>query len=452
MPRNSLLEIVDFPSLIGYLADELDWPIDEDAFEDLDALAFDYSPEELSLPEDVCAKVRSIKQMRPLDARQPWAVFYIEFEAKRLPVTVLRRVLNRFVEKKRANVPDRATWKMQDLLFVNAHGAGDDRGITFAHFSKPDAGYTEVLREFMWTRRETHLSHVDKYIHCLQWPRDGISQKDWRDQWRSAFVGSKRKAIQTSRELAEEMAHFAREVRLRVTEVLEITHTNPSDPLQKLYGAFRSLLVHDLSPDDFADTYAQTIAYGLFAARAAHPDEPFQLKDAPERVPPTNPFLKGLFAQCFGLASVGGGKIDTEELALGRLVELFVSLQPENMQRILDEFGSQAGDPVIHFYETFLAAYDRRRKVERGVFYTPLPVVSFIVRSVHEALQRDFGLEDGLADTATWGDMTQRFPDLTLPAGATKKTPFINILDPATGTATFLVEAIEVIHTTLKNK
>ena len=133
MPRNSLLEIVDFPSLIGYLADELDWPIDEDAFEDLDALAFDYSPEELSLPEDVCAKVRSIKQMRPLDARQPWAVFYIEFEAKRLPVTVLRRVLNRFVEKKRANVPDRATWKMQDLLFVNAHGAGDDRGITFTH-------------------------------------------------------------------------------------------------------------------------------------------------------------------------------------------------------------------------------------------------------------------------------------------------------------------------------
>ena len=247
------------------------------------------------------------------------------------------------------------------------------------------------------------------------------------------------------------MAHFAREVRLRVTEVLEITHTNPSDPLQKLYGAFRSLLVHDLSPDDFADTYAQTMAYGLFAARAAHPDEPFQLKDAPERVPPTNPFLKGLFAQCFGLASVGGGKIDTEELALGRLVELFVSLQPENMQRILDEFGSQAGDPVIHFYETFLAAYDRRRKVERGVFYTPQPG-SFIVRSVHEALQRDFGLEDGLADTATWGDMTQRFPDLTLPAGATKKTPFINILDPATGTATFLVEAIEVIHTTLKNK
>ncbi|NUM53145.1 MAG: N-6 DNA methylase [Candidatus Hydrogenedentes bacterium] len=308
------------------------------------------------------------------------------------------------------------------------------------------------MREFMWTRKETHLAHIHNYIECLHWPDDGTSQKDWREQWRSAFVGSKRKAIRDSKELAQEMAHFARDVRKRVGEVLDITRKRQFEPLQQLYKAFKTLLIHDLSEDDFADTYAQTLAYGLFAARAAHPNESFDVAHAPERIPPTNPFLQGLFAQCLGLTKVGGGKIDIEEIGVGRLVELFEGLRPEDTTRILNEFGSQTGDPVIHFYEEFLTEYDKRKKVQRGVFYTPKPVVSYIVRSVHELLQTEFGLEDGLASTDTWADMAARFPKLKIPDEVNSKSAFVQILDPATGTATFLVEVIEVIHRTLTER
>src|SRR5690606_13210455 len=107
-------------------------------------------------------------------------------------------------------------------------------------------------------------------------------------------------------------------------------------------------------------------------------------------------------------------------------------------------------DPVIHFYELFLKEYDAKKRMQRGVFYTPRPVVSYIVRSVHELLQTEFGLEDGLADTTTWGEMAKRHKGLKIPEGVDPKSPFVNILDPATGTATFLVEVIDLIHKTMK--
>src|SRR5258708_11621525 len=90
--------------------------------------------------------------------------------------------------------------------------------------------------------------------------------------------------------------------------------------------------------------------------------------------------------------------------------------------------------------------------MQRGVFYTPRPVVSYIVRSVHELLQSEFGLADGLADTATWGEMTKRHERLTMPEGVKPADRFVTVLDPATGTGTFLVETISVIHQTLSNK
>ncbi len=448
----NLTEVYDFRSLVAFLVDELDWPVDRSAFEDLDELTFEYDPEELGFPPELCAKVREVKQMRPLTDNQPWAVFYLSFESKRLPVIALRRILGVFVARKRAVSGDRATWQMQDLLFVNSHGGDEERAMTFAHFTPPESGYTAVMREFMWSRKETHLAHIHRYLDCLHWPEDGTSQQEWRKRWRSAFVGSKRKAISDSRALAEEMAHFAYEVRQRVTEVLELTRKNASSPLQQLFASFQKLLIHDMKENDFADAYAQTMAYGLFVARASKPDDEFALRTVPDNVPPTNPFLRGLFRQCLGLTSEGAKKIDIEELGVRRLVELFTSLQPDDMKRILDEFGSQTGDPVIHFYEDFLSAYDKAKKVQRGVFYTPQPVVRYIVLSVHELLQTEFGLEDGLADTTTWGEMVKRNKDLKKPDGVENKDPFVLILDPATGTATFLVEVTEVIFTHLKKK
>ncbi|MDP2815611.1 MAG: hypothetical protein Q8O19_02905, partial [Rectinemataceae bacterium] len=209
----NLNEVNDFRSLVTYLVNKLDWPVNLNTFEDLDELTFEYDPEDLGLPPELCSKVLEVKQMRPLTDSQPWAVFYLSFESKHLPVTALRRILNAFVEKKRATSGDRATWKIQDLLFVNSHGGDEDRAMTFAHFTSPETGYTAVMREFMWSRRETHLVHIERYLECLHWPEEGTSQQEWRQQWRSAFVGSKRKAIKDSRALAEEMAHFAYEVR-----------------------------------------------------------------------------------------------------------------------------------------------------------------------------------------------------------------------------------------------
>jgi predicted helicase len=180
-----------------------------------------------------------------------------------------------------------------------------------------------------------------------------------------------------------------------------------------------------------------------------------------DMVPVTNPFLKEML-QSFLKAGGRKGKLDFDELGIQEVVDL-LNNPNTHLDAVLRDFGNKRRDedPVIHFYEDFLRAYDKKLRVRRGVFYTPQPVVSYIVRSVHELLQTEFGLEDGLADTATWGEMLKKHPGLKLPPltdepGETRTIspdePFVQILDPATGTATFLVEVIDVIHCTLAAK
>ena len=109
-------------------------------------------------------------------------------------------------------------------------------------------------------------------------------------------------------------------------------------------------------------------------------------------------------------------------------------------------------DPVIHFYELFLQQYDNQARVERGVYYTPRSIVGFIVRSVDEHLKRNFGLVDGLADVSTWAEVVEKNPHINLPDGVGPESCFVNILDPATGTGTFLVEVIDHIYLTMRTK
>jgi predicted helicase len=446
-----LLKVKDFKSLVKFLVEELDWPIDIQSFEDIEDWVFEYSPEELGIPDEYSVKTQSIKQLRPIVANQPWAIFYIDFKPKRLPVTVLRRILNAFVEKKRSHHGERPTWKVHDLLFINTHGKNENRGTTFAHFSSPENGYTHIMREFMWNQKETHFAHICRYVECLKWPDEGVSQKEWREQWRSAFIGSKRKSISDSGQLAVEMAYFAIDVRQRVSEILELTRDNKNDPVQHLYETFKKVLIHNLEEDDFADMYAQTMTYGLFTARSAKPSQHFNIQNAAECIPDTNPFLRDLFRQCFGLTRKTGGRLDIEELGLSRLVELFESLTEEDMRRIQDEFGSATGDPVIHFYEGFLQAYDPTSREMRGVYYTPDPIVSYIIRSVHETLKKDFDLKLGLADASTWAEVAEK-NGFSIPQNIDPEAPFVRILDPATGTGTFLKHAIKLIYETMYNK
>lgn len=459
-PSDHLRSIHNFDELIQYLEDKLGWPLQEYGFDDL---TFQYDAEELGLKEEDAAKVKAIHQLRPLQHGQPWGIFFVEFEKKKLPVVVLRRILSHLVVKKRAsaNRANEAAWHSEDLLFVTAFGEDDtiQREIAFAHFHQ-SPGDLPTLRVLGWDGGDTplKLSYVDKVLQeRLHWPEDPSDHKAWRQQWRAPFKHRIGHVIRTADSLAEAMAALARGINDKATRMLAAE--SDSGPLKKLHKAFQAALIHDLTEESFADTYAQTITYGLLTAAISRTEGSegrhgtfIIAENVTDMVPITNPFLREML-QTF--LKVGGrkGGIDFDELGIQDVVDLLRGDETD-LPAILRDFGNktQGEDPVIHFYEHFLAAYNKKLKVQRGVFYTPKPVVSYIVRSVHELLQTEFGLEDGLASTVTWGEMAKKFPELKIPAGVSPDSPFVMVLDPATGTATFLVEVIDVIHKTMLAK
>lgn len=227
--------------------------------------------------------------------------------------------------------------------------------------------------------------------------------------------------IGTPRELAERMAAQAHEIREVIKRTFE--QEGSRGQLHTQLQAFRQTLIPDLSSEDFADMYAQTIAYGLFAARTAtgRPKE-FSRKTAGWDLPRTNPFLRNLFNE------IAGPGLD--ERLTWIVDDLSEMLRLADMAAILENFGkrTRTEDPVVHFYETFLAAYDPKMREARGVYYTPEPVVSYIVRSVDKILKDRFERSSGLADENTL------------------------ILDPATGTATFLYYVVRHIHEEIVEK
>jgi type I restriction-modification system DNA methylase subunit len=471
MPTSSsqLVAIKTFEQLKTYLEEELDWPIDE---MEIDDITFNYDPEEdLGLDPNTAAKIKSIKQLRPLTHNQPFGIFFVEFDRKKLPVVAMRRILGKLVTKKResANESDRARWLQDDLIFASAYGQDEQRRIDFAHFSDDAQNALPTLRVLGWDAQDTQrkLDWVDQQLRDkLTWP-DGASTQEWREQWRSAFTLRHRESITTSKELAKRLSELAKNIRTQVNDALEVE--SDAGPITTLMNAFKEALIHDLEPDDFADMYAQTIAYGLLSIEMSKPGT-LKNADAIKEVHVTSPFLREMMEM---FINVGGrrfsaekGKlvgIDFDELGVNDVVD---TLRETNMEAIRNDFGRKnpQEDPVIFFYEDFLSAYDKSKKISRGVFYTPKPVVSYIVRSVHELLQTEFGLELGLADTTTWGEMLEKHKDMKLPLKKERNplakedepdeyidpdTPFVQILDPATGTATFLIEVIDVIHKTM---
>jgi SOS-response transcriptional repressor LexA len=449
--RERLARIRRFDQLVAYLRDELGWPIDSDDFEEL---TFEYTPEELGIDANNAAKIQEIKRLRPLVPSQPWGIFFVKFEPKRLPVVALRRILGQVTLKKRAsaNESERQAWAADDLLFVSNYGEGEERRIAFAHFSNPQHSRDlPTLKVLGWDNLDTplHLDAVARELSDhLTWPDDEDDSDAWRERWRAAFKLRHREAITTSKHLSERLAELARAIRDRTRTAIAIEAE--SGPLTKLMKAFQTALVHDLDEAGFADMYAQTIAYGLLSARITDPARRTTEDFAAHMR--TNPFLKELmhtFLRVGGRRGTAGGPgIDFDELGASEVVEL---LDQVNMDAVVRDFGDRnpQEDPVIHFYEHFLAAYDKKQKVERGVFYTPRPVVSYIVRSVDRLLRKEFGLTDGLADTATWGEMANRHKELEIPEGTPPGQPFVQMLDPASGTGTFLVEVIDLIHNTM---
>jgi predicted helicase len=459
-----LRSIKTLPSLIAYLRDELDWPIEADETEDV---KFDYDPEELGFDTADAVHIKEIKQLRPLAANQPWGIFWVNLEKKRLPVVMLRRILAHLVLKKRAtaNKASQRAWHLHDLLFISAYGEENDRAVTFAHFSQDaeSPGDLPTLKVLGWDDRDTVLHLADAHrtlAEKLRWPAPPANVDAWRSQWGGAFTLRHREVITTTTELVEELARLADATRRRARTIL--ARESERGPLRRLYAAFKTALIHDLTEDDFADLIAQTISYGLLITRFSR--AAISAQNLVDMVPATNPFLRELLGTFLALAGRQSA-FDFDELGIQDVVEV---LNRSNAAAVKADFGNRTRneDPVIHFYEHFLAAYDRQKKIQRGVFYTPQPAVSYIVRGVHELLQKEFGIEDGLASTITWGDMLKAHPDLKLPKirvpkpgkaeGAEVDLPldefFVMILDIATGTGTFLVETIEAIFQHLQAK
>ena len=255
--------------------------------------------------------------------------------------------------------------------------------------------------------------------------------------------------IKSPRKLAEMMAAKARLLENILENALtsdEKSEENTS--LKQQYETFKSILIHDLAPPEFADIYAQTLAYGMFAARLHDRTlETFSRQEAAELIPKTNPFLRKLFNH------VAGPDIDERIVTtVDNLADVF---RATNVDELLKNFGrtTQTQDPIIHFYETFLAEYNPKLRKARGVWYTPEPVVKFIVRSVDEILKTEFGLKEGLADTSkTTIEIEAQGTAVTKGRNKGKKlietheVHKVQVLDPATGTGTFLAEVIRFIH------
>jgi len=446
-----LQAIESFEGLVEYLGDELDWPVADLDFEDL---IFQYTPEEIGLDEKSAAVVTDIKRLRPLDDDQPWGIFFLELEPKKLPLVALRRLLNKMTLKQRAtsNAATQTAWHADDILFISRFGESQERQLTFAHFAAPENKKDlPVLKVLGWDSGDTALKmdHVAETLReKLVWPDDPTDTENWREQWRAAFELKHKEVISTSKDMASRLAQLARGIRDSIQAILEVESEN--GPLRQTMAAFKAALVDGLDEAGFADTYAQTITYGLLSARIADPTKN-TLDDLAAHMR-TNPFLKELMESFINLGgrerAKGGVGLDFDELGVSEVVDV---LDTANMRAVLRDFGdlNPQEDPVIHFFEGFLREYDKSIRKDRGVFYTPRPVVSFIVRSVDQLLRTEFGLEDGLADTTTWGEMAGRIGDLEIPEGATADQAFVQILDPATGTGTFLVEVIDLIYNTM---
>jgi predicted helicase len=258
--------------------------------------------------------------------------------------------------------------------------------------------------------------------------------------------------IKSSKKLAEMMAGKARLLSDIICKALvsdEVNHQNSTLKDQML--AFKEILIHDITPKAFADVYAQTIAYGMFAARLNDPTlETFSRQEAAELIPKSNPFLRKLFGY------IAGPDIDDRiKWVVDSLTDIFLAC---NVEEILKNYGktTKMEDPIIHFYETFLAEYDPKLRKARGVWYTPAPVVNFIVRAVDDILKTEFDLQQGLADTSkTKIKVNTQTPDKRSVTGykqIEQQVHKVQILDPAAGTGTFLAEVIKHVNKKFKGQ
>ena len=320
--------------------------------------------------------------------------------------------------------------------------------------------YTKSLDNLIFTDYlEFRLFRDGKQVSCARIGevsgnkiKQGPDSSDAFTNMLKAFAGYQGQTITSANDLAKRMAHKARMLAAVIGKALlekdnatgKVRDAN--NTLQNQLNAFRKYLISEIDVAEFADIYAQTVAYGMFAARL-HDDSPntFSRQEAAELIPTSNPFLRKFFQHIAGY--------DLDERIRWIVDDLADVFRATDVGELMKGYGkaTQRNDPFLHFYETFLGEYDPKKRKGRGVYYTPKPVVNFIVRAVDEILQTEFGLTGGLADTSKTTVEIDGQPSTDKRKKGKiekykKEVHKVQILDPAIGTGTFLAAIVQQIY------
>ena len=336
--------------------------------------------------------------------------------------------------------------------------------IVIGHCEAKDLGVDlKAMKDANLAQKKRYVGGLQNllYTNCLewQWYRDGELKHEVRiadylmgvqphperyaalEAMLKEFIAQTPQTIGSSKALAERMAGKAALIKDVLANSL-IADKDETTELSNQYAAFKQHLIHDITIADFADIYAETITYGLFAARLHDTTlNTFSRQEALELLPKSNPFLRSLFGY------IAGPDLDVRISWI--IDDLAVVFRASDVAKLMEGYGktTQRNDPFLHFYEDFLKAYNPAKRDARGVWYTPEPVVNFIVRAVDEVLKTEFGLADGLADTSKvtipWD--TGQKDKKGHPVMTEKEVHRVQILDPATGTGTFLAEVIKQV-------
>ena len=271
----------------------------------------------------------------------------------------------------------------------------------------------------------------------------------------NAFFELTPERIRSGARLAEIMGGKARRIRDQVDAIInnnvDSKIVKRDEDIEAIYQMMRQLLVSDLKRDAFADMYAQTLVYGLFVARYNDSTpEDFTRIEARELVPATNPFLREFFNHIAGPNFNKGLSYIVDELCDIFAVSDIKDIVHKHL-RITENCDTEAKDPIIHFYEDFLAAYDSELRKKMGAYYTPIPVVRYIILMVDKVLKEDFGISDGISsnEKVKYTHRVDQYFDSARGRAKHERTeeiPRVQILDPAVGTATFLNEIVKYIY------
>lgn len=374
----------------------------------------------------------------------------------------LKKLMNSFEDITAINDPKRSDNGNPDFIFLKTSNTSIILGYAEAKDITVDilkTAKTEQLRRYAGYEKLFLTNYLDFHFYrngevyqeiSIGKIKDGEIHFDQSQYERlahelKAFIELPPETIKSGKRLALIMGGKARRIRDNVALYLDNKENEQNHELEKIYVLMRELLVHDLSTAKFADMYAQTLVYGLFVARYNDKTpESFSRSEARDLVPTSNPFLREFFDH------IVGPRFDKRlGYIVDELCEVFgvsdVKILVQKHLRLFEVENDK--DPIIHFYEDFLKEYDPDERKKMGAYYTPVPVVKFIISSVDNILKEEFGLPNGLADSS-------REPYTVSTQGIKHKVDLhkVQVLDPAVGTATFLNETIKHVRATFEGQ